>query len=100
MVQNISAFAVVHVDYNSVAIWSRRARYTVLAMRDKWPQAMSHSIQDYFWNKDGLPDPNGALSSQLLSRAIQCVALANKKGASVLKQNDNSAKCQRGTYNR
>ena len=56
---------------------------------------MSHSILDYFSNKDGLPDPNGALSSGVPSRAI---ALANKEDASVLQQNDNSAKRQHGSY--
>ena len=40
---------------------------------------MSRSILDYFLNKDGLPYPIEALSSQLPSRAI---ALANKDVAS------------------
>ena len=41
---------------------------------------MSHSILDYYLNKDGLSDPNGVLSSKLPSRAT-CIALANKKVA-------------------
>ena len=57
---------------------------------------MSRSILDYFSNKNGLPDPNEGLSSQLPFWAI---ALANKEVASVLQQNDNSLKRQHGTYN-
>ena len=56
---------------------------------------MSRSVLDYFLNKDGLPDPNGALSSQLPSQAI---ALANQEAASVLQRNGNSVKRQRGSY--
>ena len=37
---------------------------------------MSRSIRDYFSVRDGLPDPNGSLSSQVSSRAI---VLANKE---------------------
>ena len=65
-----------HVDYDRVAIGNV-------------------SFYSGLFLKDGLPYPNGALSSQLPSRAI---ALANKEVASVLQQNDNSVKRQRGSY--
>ena len=58
---------------------------------------MSQSILDYFLNKNGLLNSNGAQSSQLPSRAIP---LANKEVASVFQQNDNSMKCLHGAYNR
>ena len=57
---------------------------------------MSRSILDYFSNKDGLPDPKGALSHSFLLEL--CIALANKEVASVLQQNGNSVKRQRGSY--
>ena len=56
---------------------------------------MSCSILDYFSNKNGLPDTNGGLSSQLPFRVI---ALAINEVVSVLQQNDNSVKRQRGSY--
>ena len=76
-VRSISAFAVVRVDYAPVAI-SNVSFYSGL-----------------FLEQDGLPNPNGALSSKLPSRSI---ALANKEAVSVLLQNGQSVKCLRGSY--
>ena len=77
MVRSISSFAVVHVDYNCVAI-ANVSFYSEL------------SLQKY-----SLPNLKGALSSQLPSRAI---ALASKEVASVFQQNGNSVKRQHGSY--
>ena len=68
----------VHVDYDCVAI-GNVSFYSGLSLEQGWSYT----------------NPKGALSSQLPSRAI---ALANKEVASVLQQNGNSVKRQRGSY--
>ena len=57
----------------------------------------SRSIRDYFHVKDGLPDPQVSLSSELPSQAI---ARANEEVEKVLRETGKEVKRHQGKYNR
>ena len=56
---------------------------------------MSISICNFFKPKDGLPDPEGPLSGDLTTKAIQA---ANSEVAKVLSEANTSKKKPRGPY--